>query len=238
RRLAGPRRARPARRIDAARCGGRRVPGGRPRRGTGRRVRAGTARPSRTRARRLPRPRLRPPLRPAGTADAGRPPQRRRGDDRRDGADRHPHLQRTAGAARVGTPDHARRVLPAAACRTTGTEVSEATEGFRSVKFIRPFRRDSGTPGRKPVSRRRKLLFTSATVVGAVLFAVLALRNTSGPSGSGPDPSARGEECEPTELLEPPCGAWFGAFVPHDRDDLEDKVRAYEERVGRALDRK
>lgn len=91
-------------------------------------------------------------------------------------------------------------------------------------------------PDRTPVSQRRRLLLTSATVVSAVLVAVLALRNASGPSGSGSDPSAGDGKCRPTELLEPPCGAWFGAFVPHDRDNLEDKVRAYEERVGRTLD--
>ncbi|GGV77596.1 hypothetical protein GCM10010294_45470 [Streptomyces griseoloalbus] len=110
------------------------------------------------------------------------------------------------------------------------------------MTFNRPFRRDSGTrttdgrhrrprtrgaPG--PLSRRRRLLLTSATVVSAVLVALLALRNVS-------EPSAAGEECEPTALLEPPCGAWFGAFVPHERADLEDKVKAYEERVGRKLD--
>ncbi|GGQ82450.1 glycosyl hydrolase [Streptomyces pilosus] len=81
------------------------------------------------------------------------------------------------------------------------------------------------------MSRRRRLLLTSVTVVGAVLFAVLALREASGPG-----PSGAGEECAPTELLEPPCGAWFGAFVPHTRDDLEDRVEDYEERVGRPLD--
>ncbi|MET7292329.1 glycosyl hydrolase [Streptomyces griseoloalbus] len=110
------------------------------------------------------------------------------------------------------------------------------------MKFNRPFRRDSGTrttdgrhrrprtPGAPgPPSRRRRLLLTSATVVSAVLVAVLALRNVS-------EPSAAGEECEPTALLEPPCGAWFGAFVPHERADLEDKVKAYEDRVGRKLD--
>ncbi|MFD8521738.1 glycosyl hydrolase [Streptomyces capillispiralis] len=112
------------------------------------------------------------------------------------------------------------------------------------MKVNRPFRRDSGPrttdarhrrprtpepPG--PPPRRRRLLLTSATVVAAVLVAVLALRNAT-----GPEPSAMGEECRPTALLEPPCGAWFGAFVPHERADLEDKVKAYEERVGRKLD--
>ncbi|WP_329327267.1 glycosyl hydrolase [Streptomyces luteogriseus] len=82
-------------------------------------------------------------------------------------------------------------------------------------------------------SNRRRLLITSATVVSAVLVAGLALRDASGP-GSGAAGSKA--DCRPTALLEPPCGAWFGAFVPHERDDLPEKVRAYEKRVGRELD--
>ncbi|CAL9455877.1 glycosyl hydrolase [Streptomyces sp. enrichment culture] len=89
-------------------------------------------------------------------------------------------------------------------------------------------------PRARPRSPRRRLLITSAVVVGAVLAALLALRNASGPAG-GTDAAAR-EECRPTELLEPPCGAWFGAFVPHERHTLEQKVAAYEKRVGRRLD--
>ncbi|MFD5655978.1 glycosyl hydrolase [Streptomyces hirsutus] len=81
----------------------------------------------------------------------------------------------------------------------------------------------------RPAASRRRALITSAAVVCAVLVAVLALRNTSETSGTD-------EECRPTELLEPPCGAWFGAFVPHERANLEEKVRAYEEKVGRKLD--
>lgn len=108
------------------------------------------------------------------------------------------------------------------------------------MRFTRPFRRDTGTrtdtgrhrgPGRQPTPKRRRLLVTSATVAGAVLVAALALRDAS-----GPQPSAMGEKCRPTALLEPPCGAWFGAFVPHERADLEEKVEAYERRVGRKLD--
>ncbi|MFF9204222.1 glycosyl hydrolase [Streptomyces sp. NPDC014986] len=119
------------------------------------------------------------------------------------------------------------------------------------MRFIRPLRRDGGTrtadgrhrgpyarqepgPAPGPVSRHRRPLLTSATVVSAVLVAVLALRNASGPPD--PRPSGTDGECAPTALLEPPCGAWFGAFVPHDRADLEDRVEAYEERVGRRLD--
>ncbi|WP_369195914.1 glycoside hydrolase family 26 protein [Streptomyces djakartensis] len=88
-------------------------------------------------------------------------------------------------------------------------------------------------PGGPLASKRRRLLITSATVVSAVLVAVLALRNASGPE---PGAVGSGAGCRPTALLEPPCGAWFGAFVPHERDDLPEKVAAYEQRVGRKLD--
>ncbi|MBX4179870.1 glycosyl hydrolase [Streptomyces geysiriensis] len=111
------------------------------------------------------------------------------------------------------------------------------------MRFARPARRtrgDSTTTGqhrrpRAPEERRargrRRLLLTSVTATCAVLVAVLALRDASGPAGPADDP-----KCRPTELLEPPCGAWFGAFVPHDKTNLADKVRAYEENVGRRLD--
>ncbi|MGW5210905.1 glycoside hydrolase family 26 protein [Streptomyces sp. NPDC004051] len=89
-------------------------------------------------------------------------------------------------------------------------------------------------PGAGSAANRRRSSITSAVVVCAVLVAVLALRDASGPSGS--EPSGTGEECRPTELLEPPCGAWFGAFVPHERAELEERVKEYERRVGRKLD--
>lgn len=109
----------------------------------------------------------------------------------------------------------------------------------------RPFRRDPDRTGSRRMSprperpagpfasSRRRLLITSATVVSTVLVALLALRDTSGPE---PGTTGSGADCRPTAILEPPCGAWFGAFVPHERDDLPQKVRAYEERVGRKLD--
>ncbi len=89
--------------------------------------------------------------------------------------------------------------------------------------------RHRGPGAGRPAAGRRRALITSAAVVCAVLVAVLALRNTS-------EPSRTAGECRPTELLEPPCGAWFGAFVPHERADLEEKVEAYEEKAGRRLD--
>lgn len=111
------------------------------------------------------------------------------------------------------------------------------------MRFARPARRTRGdstttgqhrrprTPEERRARGRRRLLLTSVTATCAVLVAVLALRDASGPAAPADDP-----KCRPTELLEPPCGAWFGAFVPHDKTNLADKVRAYEENVGRRLD--
>lgn len=88
---------------------------------------------------------------------------------------------------------------------------------------------------------RRRLLITSVTATCAalvgVLVAVLALRDTSGPSGPAGGAGKAGDtDCRPTALLEPPCGAWFGAFVPHDKSDLADRVKEYEKHVDRRLD--
>ncbi|MDN0193639.1 glycosyl hydrolase [Streptomyces sp. S.PNR 29] len=107
----------------------------------------------------------------------------------------------------------------------------------QTVQTVPAGRRRKPKPGRgpagPPAKGRRRLLITSATVTCAVMLAVLALRNASGPD---PGADTSGARCRPTALLEPPCGAWFGAFVPHDRTNLGEKVRAYEQRVGRELD--
>ncbi|MFI1017599.1 hypothetical protein [Streptomyces sp. NPDC020965] len=42
--------------------------------------------------------------------------------------------------------------------------------------------------------------------------------------------------CRVTKLLVPPCGAWFGAYVRHEKPQLVEKVLAYEKRLGRSLD--
>ncbi|MEU9578421.1 glycoside hydrolase family 26 protein [Streptomyces chilikensis] len=87
-------------------------------------------------------------------------------------------------------------------------------------------RRWTGTPG-----HRRRLLGLAAAAVCASLVAALAVRAGTGGPGVAP-------ECRKpvSDLLEPPCGAWFGAFVPHERSDLAEKVAAYEDRIGRRLD--
>ncbi|MCX4823581.1 glycoside hydrolase family 26 protein [Streptomyces sp. NBC_01142] len=71
----------------------------------------------------------------------------------------------------------------------------------------------------------------STAAVTVLLAGVLALQKSS-----GSDPSAHSAECRPTELLVPKCGAWFGAYVRHSKPDLEEKVLAYEKRIGRTLD--
>ncbi|MEV6407510.1 glycosyl hydrolase [Streptomyces bobili] len=96
---------------------------------------------------------------------------------------------------------------------------------------------------RRTTPRTGPRLRTVAVVTCAVLAVVLLLQgglglgeNGSGPEPAGSRPPAVGGRCAPTALLEPPCGAWFGAFVPHSKDDLAEKVRDYERRIGRKLD--
>ncbi|NBM18307.1 hypothetical protein GUY61_22415 [Streptomyces sp. GC420] len=106
--------------------------------------------------------------------------------------------------------------------------------------------RKPSTPGHSPTGHhrrphdrsphgRRRILIASAAVACGVLVAGLGVRVAADPDSG---PSAGSGDCRPTELLEPPCGAWFGAFVQHDKSkgELEEKVLAYEKRVGRRLD--
>ncbi|MCX4764233.1 glycoside hydrolase family 26 protein [Streptomyces sp. NBC_01275] len=88
----------------------------------------------------------------------------------------------------------------------------------------------------------RRLLLVVSAALCAALTAALLLRDGLPEGSGGPGqvigsrPSALGGQCAPTALLEPPCGAWFGAFVPHDKGNLLEKVHAYERKVGRKLD--
>ncbi|MFF8958999.1 glycoside hydrolase family 26 protein [Streptomyces sp. NPDC014894] len=82
--------------------------------------------------------------------------------------------------------------------------------------------------GARPLRRGPWL---AAAVAGALLVTAVAVER----SGSDDGPSAEAR-CLPTKLLVPPCGAWFGAYVRHDKPDLEEKVLAYEKRLGRQLD--
>ncbi|MFF3325457.1 glycoside hydrolase family 26 protein [Streptomyces sp. NPDC002889] len=93
----------------------------------------------------------------------------------------------------------------------------------------------AGAPGshrqHTPHERRGRWAATGV-LVALLLGGVLALTFT-GPQDPPPRGSAR---CRPTEQLVPNCGAWFGAYVRHDKPDLEEKVLAYEQRIGRRLD--
>ncbi|MET8574107.1 glycosyl hydrolase [Streptomyces sp. NPDC005012] len=92
-----------------------------------------------------------------------------------------------------------------------------------------PASRAAAGAGPRHARRRWPLLVVAA--VCASLVTTLAVRAGAGGPEAGP-------ECrEPvSDLLEPACGAWFGAFVPHAKADLAEKVEAYERRVGRRLD--
>ncbi|NUL03452.1 hypothetical protein HRW07_09440 [Streptomyces lunaelactis] len=72
----------------------------------------------------------------------------------------------------------------------------------------------------------------STALIGVLLVGILALQKSSGSE----DSALSGPQCRPTELLVPDCGAWFGAYVRHGKPDLEEKVLAYEKRIGRRLD--
>ncbi|MER5771357.1 glycosyl hydrolase [Streptomyces sp. NPDC001985] len=91
-------------------------------------------------------------------------------------------------------------------------------------------------PRRRPARRRTWLLALAtagALLVGAGAVAVQRSAGDGDGTAARPAPAA---DCRPTRLLEPRCGAWFGAYVRHQKHDLEEKVLAYEKRAGRRLD--
>ncbi|MGW6455894.1 glycosyl hydrolase [Streptomyces sp. NPDC055078] len=86
---------------------------------------------------------------------------------------------------------------------------------------------------RSPRARRRLWTLSAAGAVAALLVGALAFQNTSGDDEKNPADDPR---CRATKLLVPGCGAWFGAYVRHEKPDLEEKVLAYEKRIDRKLD--
>ncbi|MFF9763344.1 MULTISPECIES: glycoside hydrolase family 26 protein [Streptomyces] len=59
-------------------------------------------------------------------------------------------------------------------------------------------------------------------------------RGLPGDAASGPLPTG---PCAPTDTLVPPCGAWWGAYVPYAANgSLKDAVLGFEKRIGRRLD--
>jgi hypothetical protein len=55
--------------------------------------------------------------------------------------------------------------------------------------------------------------------------------------GRSPETARAPGDCAPTKLLEPPCGAWWGAYVPYAPDgSLTEAVHGFERKTGRTLD--
>lgn len=80
-------------------------------------------------------------------------------------------------------------------------------------------------------------------VVGALLagLGVWVATRPDDRGGDLPRDAASGDvpkgPCAPTASLEPPCGAWWGAYVPYaDNGSLKDAVLAFERKIGRRLD--
>jgi hypothetical protein len=85
--------------------------------------------------------------------------------------------------------------------------------------------------GRVPAPGRRRLTAVGAglaLLLGLLLFVPLPYPVHA--RGRAADP------CAATALLVPPCGAWWGAYVPTGDDGLVASVDALERRTGRRLD--
>lgn len=93
----------------------------------------------------------------------------------------------------------------------------------------------------------RKRTYTAVVLVAvAALLAGLGIwaSQSEDPESSGdamPDNAASGEAptgaCAPTRTLVPPCGAWWGAYVPYaGNGSLKDGVLGFETKIGRKLD--
>ncbi|WP_240138393.1 glycosyl hydrolase [Streptomyces sp. MUM 178J] len=84
-----------------------------------------------------------------------------------------------------------------------------------------------------PRHDRLRMISVPVLLIAALLAGVLAVQKSP-----GWDDGANGADgkCAADERLVPECGAWFGAYVRHDKPELEEKVLAYEDRIGRRLD--
>ncbi|MCF3960755.1 glycoside hydrolase family 26 protein [Streptomyces fuscigenes] len=76
-------------------------------------------------------------------------------------------------------------------------------------------------------------LFLALATVGALLAGI----GTWWASRTADDGLLLPRDCAPTKLLEPPCGAWWGAYVPYAANgSLVDAVDGLERKIGRRLD--
>ncbi|WP_414721067.1 glycosyl hydrolase [Streptomyces sp.] len=87
-------------------------------------------------------------------------------------------------------------------------------------------------PGRHAALPRRRAY--TAVVLAAAVAALLA---GIGVWATGHEGDGDGGRCAPDARLTPRCGAWWGAYVPHDADgSLTAPVHAFEKKIGRRLD--
>ncbi|MFJ1648871.1 glycoside hydrolase family 26 protein [Streptomyces sp. NPDC088258] len=103
--------------------------------------------------------------------------------------------------------------------------------------------------GRGRLTRRNTYLAVVLAAVGAMIVALGVWITRDGQQGTASGTGDRGLAdnavagsmprgvCAASELLEPPCGAWWGAYVPYAANgSLTDAVLAFEKRIGRRLD--
>ncbi|WP_149179103.1 glycosyl hydrolase [Streptomyces sp. TRM49041] len=101
-----------------------------------------------------------------------------------------------------------------------------------------------GPPGRRP--GRDYYVTVALALVGVLLIGagVWITRSDDGDGRPGPGLPANAASgdlpkgpCAPGRLLEPPCGAWWGAYVPYaENGSLKDAVLTFEKKIGRRLD--
>lgn len=85
------------------------------------------------------------------------------------------------------------------------------------------------------------VLVTVAALLTGLGFWAGGSDDADSSGGATPGNAASGElptgPCAPTDTLVPPCGAWWGAYVPYAANgSLKDAVLGFEKRIGRKLD--
>ncbi|MFF9341085.1 glycoside hydrolase family 26 protein [Streptomyces sp. NPDC014773] len=75
------------------------------------------------------------------------------------------------------------------------------------------------------------------TAVGRLAVALAAVGALTAGIGVWATVAEGGDRCAPDARLVAPCGAWWGAYIPYDRDgSLTRPVHAFERKTGRRLD--